>query len=192
MFASVLMLTGCATADKGTPQPAYSDPVPLPEGPVRIYDNTDVFKGSETSDLFRVTTAVEDFYRNAGSYEVKQKAMEAYQLEDDTKRSVAIIRLYAPLKEFTKTGNLKDNITHRYFASIAQDLVPDPSLGKYTYDFVLNEKAVKVEGDTATVTLDGSVHLINGNSIQVPEGSMEIKMVKSNGEWFIDMPQTLG
>ena len=189
MFASVLMLTGCATADKGTPQPAYSDPVPLPEGPVRIYDNTDVFKGSETSDIFRVTTAVEDFYRNAGSYEIKQKAMDAYAIEDDTKRSIAITRLYSPLKEFTKAGNTKDTILHRYFASIAQDVVPDPAGGKYTYDFVLKEKAVEVEGDQATVNLDGAVHLVNGNSIQIPEGSMKIKMVKSNGEWFIDMTE---
>lgn len=192
MFASALLLTGCSSADKGTPQPAYTDPVPLPEGPVRIYDNTDVFKGAASSDPLRVALAVEDFYRNAASYEVKQKASEAYLIEDSTKRSVALIRLYSPLKEFVKAGDTKDTNIQRYFAAVGQGVVPDPAGGKYTYDFVLNEKAVTVEGDRATVDLTGSVHLVNGNSVPVPEGSMDVNMVKVNGEWFIDITETLG
>lgn len=192
MIASAFLLTGCAQ-DAGKPQPAYTDPVPLADGPVRIYDNTDVFRGSANSDPRRVAMAVEDFYRNAGSYETKLKAAEVYAMEDETKRSVGIIKLYAPLKEFTtKTGNTKDPVIYRYFGAVAQGITPDPALGKYAYDFVLREKSINVDGDRATVDLTGSVHLVNGNSFQVPEGMQQLKLVKIQGEWFLDMDSTLG
>lgn len=192
MVASAFLLTGC-TKDAGTPQPAYTDPVPLADGPVRIYDNTDVFRGSANSDPRRVAMAVEDFYRNAGSREVKLKATEVYAIEDNTTRSVAIIKLYTPLKEFTtKNTEVKDPIVYRYFAGVGQGILPDPASGNYSYDFVLREKAVQVDGDRATVDLAGSVHLVNGNSFPVPEGMQQLKLVKIQGEWFLDMDATLG
>lgn len=185
-------LSGCSDAGGPVFAEGTETPAPVVKADSKTpHDNTDVYKGSDAEKPAKIAMAVENYYREVTSYEVRASDKKNQTLPDE-EQAKEQTKNFAEVKTYVYKGSLTDAALYDFFRSSVPSSLPSAGTDRYTYEILIDKSKVKAGENDATVSFEDSYAVLGKTPVKVSKGDLkDIKMIQINGEWLVDAPSSI-